>query len=219
MTDEEITANLHDIIARGHQAAAKRRQDEEQDAIAEQQAEARDYRRMLEYAGLPAWMNRYLEHKVHNAERWYTLSLPGCSPLVFTVTRFSNGAASYSNLSAREATGVHFDADAEAWVMRWQNSTIPGRIYDLDEAIALAFDLGESWHAIKTEAARRDAEGLRPNPSPGVKPEQPALPSAPYDERIAVALERIADRLELLCDAGVDHGGNANAALRINALR
>jgi hypothetical protein len=163
-----IPQELQEMIERGRQAAEEA------------------HRAQLDSAGLPEWMHEHLSYDGYRTER-YRLMLPGCAPIEFRVARQWLGFWQVV-YSARvdEPRAVYFDDEAAEWRIHEVAAVLPPDADSLDEAIALAAELGESWHAMHAEAERRNAEGLRPE-TPPAKP-RPQVPS--IDELMVSALEK-----------------------------
>lgn len=168
-----MNTQLQEIIERGRQAAEERKRREEMASIARREREAARYRDRLLRSGLPGWMIEHLSVELHDSDAWYTLALPGCTPVAFTVVTYTDGTRYYDKIAVRRGEGVCYDQDAGLWRIRYSYDHIPRGADSLDEAIALAADYGESWHALAADVERRNAEGLRPTPAePTPQPEQ-----------------------------------------------
>ena len=171
-------SQLQELINRGRQLAANRKRQDELDA--EERRSEECHRRLDRIAGTgaPEWMYDYMSAHNYQDEWRFEVSLPDCAPFTFRSMRFIDGTYSYSDVRVLEAQNVWFDLDAEVWHVKYQPVGLHS-MPALDEAIALAADLGESWHAMSTEAARRNAEGLRPEPptEQTPQPERVTLPA------------------------------------------
>lgn len=171
--------------------------------------------RGIHLAKLPAWMHEYVTvtHWDHSVRIY--LDLPGCAPIYVDSISWDNG---FARLGVADPLAVLFDDEGEEWCV----SSTARSCQELETAVALAADYGEAYWQMRAEAARRDAEGLRPKPKPTEAEPKPnevaAGEKAPSMwsafERIAVALERIADRLD-----GFSDNSEACDALRVNVLR
>lgn len=141
----------------------------EQLKAAEAEAEALRLK-AIHLAKLPAWMHEYAtvinwEHVV----RIY-LNLPGCAPIYADSRSWSIGL---EGLGVAGPLDVLFDDD------EWYASSTYHTCQEIETAVAIAAEHGESYWAMRTEADRRNAEGLRPNPTPEPEPSTALLPPPP----------------------------------------
>jgi len=160
----------------------------------------------IHLAKLPAWMHKYVTvtHWDHGVRIY--LDLPGCAPIYADSVSWGDG---FVQLGVANPLAVLLDDEGEDWYVTEATHSC----HELETAVALAADYGEAYWRMHAEADRRNAEGLRPEPTPEPEPTTTILPPAP-DERIAIALERIARVLE-----GFSDNSEANDALRVNVLR
>ena len=174
---------------------------------------------------LPPWMHEYVTcPRWENEVRFY-LNLPGCAPI------YANSRAwleHFEYFGVVEPLSILFDDD-EGWYV----GTTLTIGQEIETAVALAAEHGESYWAMRAEADRRNAEGLRPEPTPAPEPTIEQIVTTMQltpTERIAISLERIAGSLEDLTalaestiveatERGSDEAGNPTLALRIIALR
>ena len=162
----------------------------------------------IHLAKLPKWMREYVTvtHWDHSVRIY--LDLPGCAPIYADSVSWDNG---FAQLGVANPLAVLFDDEGKDWYVTKATHSC----HELETAVALAADYGEAYWQMRAEAERRNAEGLRPEPRPtkwiDTIPED-AKPDALT--RIAVAMERIADRLD-----GFSDNSEACDALRVNVLR
>ncbi len=203
-----MNTELQAMIDAGRKLIAEQATAEQRKA-AEAAAEA-ERLESIHLAKLPAWMHEYVAvtHWDHSVRIY--LDLPGCAPIYADSKSWDNG---FVQLGIADPLAVLFDDEGEGWYV----SSTASSCQELETAVALAADYGEAYWQMRAEAARRNAAGLRPEPQPtkdepGDAQAETLLPPPPL-ERIAVALERIADRLDGFSD------NLAEDALRVNVLR
>jgi hypothetical protein len=156
-------------------------------------------------AKLPPWMHEWVTvtHWDHSVRIY--LDLPGCAPMYVDSCSWEKG---FARIGVSDPLSILFDDD-EGWYASCTSRTCE----EIEVAVAIAAEHGESYWAMRAEADRRNAEGLRPEPTPEPELVPAPLPPTPA-ERIAAALERIAAVLE-----GFSDNSEANDALRVNVLR
>lgn len=180
----ELTAMIE--AGRAEIAAAERRN---QEAQLEWQREQDERNRARLASFLPEWMHDYATVN-DDEDGTVSIILPGCAP--FMVMQRGDDISGRAWL--REPMGVEY----ASWTNQWYVNTEPHLVLDwsLDALVALAAKWGESYWTMRAEAERRTAAGIK-EPAPVEPQAEPVTPAAPGPlERIAVALERIAERLE-----------------------
>lgn len=156
-------------------------------------------------AHLPAWMLEYIqpnpEMDYDTAVEFITLHLPGCAPLVLT---YDTPGGTVTDYNVRRPVRVALD---EEWWVR----TTAESVIDLDQAVDLAASYGESYHEMAVEAARRNAEGERPEPTP-------AQPTPIEQALTLLAMLGRGERLMQHPTASVDRNHATDCALALGAV-
>lgn len=85
-----------------------------------------------------------------------SLLLPGCAPVRFFMFESGN----LDCITVREAVRIDYESG------KWRVVSATHQVDSPIEAVDLAASFGESWHEMQAEADRRNAEGLKPPPTP-----------------------------------------------------
>lgn len=163
----------------------------EQEAIAAENAELARLRD--EHLNkLPVWMREYAYCDGGHEVIVY-IELPGCAPIR---VKSKSWSGYYGEIVVIDPLSIDFDGEADEWyvgIAMRDCSTI-------EEAVAVAADLGESYWQMQTEAERRNLHHIKPASTAEQPPVAPTLSTNATTEpdplaRIADALEMIAFRL------------------------
>lgn len=200
-----MNTELQAMIDAGRKLIAEQATAEQRNA-ARSAAEAEAERlESIHLAKLPAWMHKYVTVTHWDLSVRIYLDLPGCAPIYADSVSWGDG---FVQLGVANPLAVLFDDEGKDWYVTKATHSC----HELETAVALAADYGEAYWQMRAEAERRNAEELRPEPPTPAQPEPEPKPDAMT--RIAVALERIADRLD-----GFSDNSEACDALRVNVLR
>lgn len=160
-------SQLQELIARGRQQTAEleaRRAAEDAERRATWKAEIDgDLDELIAAGALPEWMREYCS--VPHGERWaMTIMLPGCSPIIADYTwgtEASGTKRSWRRLHVVEATDLEYSTTLNNWYTRTRLSEGPADSdATLEQIVAIAADLGESYWEMRREADRRNAAGI-----------------------------------------------------------
>lgn len=199
-----MNTELQAMIDAGRKLIAENAAAEQQQAV-HAAAEA-ERLKSIHLAKLPVWMHEYVTvtHWDHSVR--ICLDLPGCAPIYVDSVSWDNG---FAQLGVASPIEILFDDENKEWYVTKDTHSC----HEIEIAVALAADYGEVYWQMRAEAERRNAEGLLPDPLAPVQPEPEPEPEPDVMTRIAVALERIAERLDGFSE------NLAEDALRVNVLR
>lgn len=184
MTQEYNSINTEIEAARARWAAKRvvvEEEERQQEARRQAERAASRARIMRDLAAvMPEWALEYVGWEInYSSRRFYKLQIPGCSPIELKLETWGL----LIGFSVGCPLAIEWDDEAEEWYVSWRPET-PADDKDFDAALDLAASYGESWHEMQTEAARRNAQGIKPAP-------------AGDDTQALTAFDRAGDALEL----------------------